>query len=352
MRLERTRLLCGMATLCGAIALGSMAGSARAQAGDGAEAATARDERKAESETIEFPIELEESEIAGFFERVQDTASRSPGVSVELAERPGPEGKVRKVILVRATDREEALANGRAQSFFRMMAQMQLDRRTDHNRKLMRITLSFPGGTVEEFVRAVSERPKLPKPTFASSYVANLKMRPIELSGLDVRSALQLLSKLPPTNFEGVPVPLTASFVGAETSASEDPGMALSKLQRSVFIIGPETYAPANAETTRRAAFWLGSDAVSDEALKILFDAIKFATDFESESTTFKAKYHQPSRLLIVRGTRDELGVVAQIVKSQFAGARAELPSFEPTEESDRESVQTKEEIRYVPDGH
>jgi hypothetical protein len=349
MRLERTLLLCGMATLCGAIALGSMAGTACAQAGNDRNPAV-EGPAQVESETIELPIELEESEIAGFFKKVESLA-RASDVLVELVERTSPEGNASKVILVRASATDTFLANAQAQRFRRLISDEQSKRVMARNTDLMRVTLSFPGGTVEEFVRAVSERAKLPKPTFTSSYVANLKMRSVELSGLEVRSALRLLEKLPPTNFEGIAVPLAADFIGAEYMPT-DAGSALPYLQQSVFVIGPATDPPAAPDTVRRAAFWLGSDAVSDEALKILFDAIAFATDFDGESMTFKAKYHQPSRLLIVRGTRDELGVVAQIVKSQFAGARAELPSFEPKEESDRESMQTKEEVgRFVPDG-
>jgi hypothetical protein len=63
----------------------------------------------------------------------------------------------------------------------------------------------------------------------------------------------------------------------------------------------------------RRAARGRGEDA-----LNVLFDAIKVAVDFDEESKTFKAKYHEASRLLIVRGTFDELGVVGQVVKAQF----------------------------------
>jgi hypothetical protein len=78
----------------------------------------------------------------------------------------------------------------------------------------------------------------------------------------------------------------------------------------------------------RRAARGRGEDA-----LNVLFDAIKVAVDFDEESKTFKAKYHEASRLLIVRGTFDELGVVGQVVKAQFPTARVELPAFEPASE-------------------
>jgi hypothetical protein len=50
------------------------------------------------------------------------------------------------------------------------------------------------------------------------------------------------------------------------------------------------------------------------------------AIDFDRRSTTFKAKYHKPSGLLIVQGTDEELGVAARVVRAKLPESRIELP--------------------------
>ncbi len=338
MRMERTGWRGATMAFGGAILLGSMAMQTSAWTGEltglqeGEPPAVAEVTRDSAQEALRFQLDMDPSQIEPFFKRMQ-RAARDWRVTIELADETGKDGSPVKVILVRGTSDDLPGARGQAAVFVKQVLAYEHDGANSlRNRELSRITIQFPGGTVGEFVEAISVQPKLPKPIFASSYVSNLRMRPVELNGLDIRNALRLLSKLPPTNFEGVPVPLSATFLGAE-NASSDPGDALPLLQRSTLIIGPENYAPASQAPTRRAAFWLGRDAVGEDALKVLFDAIKVAVDFDEESKTFKAKYHEASRLLIVRGTFDELGVVGQVVKAQFPTARVELPAFEPASE-------------------
>jgi hypothetical protein len=276
-----------------------------------------------EQETVEFWSSLPDETLKQIVEQTQKLAKEFR-VDMELVARVGADGAEHQVVLLRGKDgrsnleavRQELLGQERNWKYERAYEQS-------------RVTLDFPGGTVEEYVRAIGAKPKLPGPIFVSRELAQLRMRPIELRGLEFRKALALLSKLPPTNDAGQAVPLEASWVG-EVAPASDAAQKLEDYRRAILIVAPVESAARKSDATRRAAFALGEESISKPALTTLFDAIAVATNMDGESKTFKAQYHEPSGLLIVRGTRDELGVVAQIVKAKFPKARTELPSFDP----------------------
>lgn len=192
------------------------------------------------------------------------------------------------------------------------------------------VTIDFPGGTVEEFVAAVTKPLDLVPPIFQDDELRTLTMRPVKTKLLDVPAALQLLGRVPPTDKRGVPVPLVASFDNKRNAswAHENLPDLNERLRRSIIVIDRETDIPATAaEPLRRAAFGLGDEAPSREALAALLDAIDVAVGLDGESKTFRAKLHAPSNILILQGTSDEIALVAQIVKGRIPSARVELPN-------------------------
>ncbi|MDZ4754025.1 MAG: sigma-70 family RNA polymerase sigma factor [Phycisphaerae bacterium] len=67
---------------------------------------------------------------------------------------------------------------------------------------------------------------------------------------------------------------------------------------------------------------------IAPENLDALLDVIGAAINLDGDSSTFRAKYHAPSGLLIVRGTKDELELAAQIVRSKVPYAQVQLPEM------------------------
>lgn len=274
--------------------------------------------------TLEYRPALPDEDITRFFEKIQKLGPKEYRVELELVARVGNDQAEHAVILIHSDKQQNA------ERFHRELAGQEAGWKYERALERSRITLDFPGGTVEEYIRAVGAKPKLPAPTFVSKDIAELRVRPVQLRELEFRKALQLLGKLAPTNEVGQAVPLETSWIGDMTSGAEDLGNSLELYQRALLIVGPVDRKQSGAVITRRAAFALGEESISKPALATLFDAIGVATNMDGKSKTFKAQYHEPSGLLIVRGTRDELGVVAQIVKAKFPKARTELPSFDP----------------------
>ncbi|MDZ4753348.1 MAG: hypothetical protein SGJ11_02490 [Phycisphaerae bacterium] len=190
------------------------------------------------------------------------------------------------------------------------------------------VSAKFPGGSVEEFVDAVLGKFGFVPPIYQSEELRSLRMRPVEMKLMSISDALSLLSRVPPQDKNGEPVRLIArwSDVSPGILPRPSPEALLELYERQVLVINRESSNAESDGDVRRAAFTLGDETVPKEALDVMLDAVALATNLDGASTTFRAKFHAPTNLLIVRGTFDELGVVAQIVKGKFPNARVELP--------------------------
>ncbi|MBL9150539.1 MAG: hypothetical protein JNM94_17770 [Phycisphaerae bacterium] len=203
------------------------------------------------------------------------------------------------------------------------------------------VKVDFPGGVLEDYVRAITEPLGFDGIQFESEAVRKLWVQPIKLDGLDVASALSMLEKLPlRTSPTGGSASVSVTWI-PESPTDRRVDMRIGRLDdverfsrrdrlaRSLVVIKSAGGAGDAAET-RRAVFGLGGlKGFSTESLPNLLDAVHVALELDGGSTTFKAKYHEPSGLLIVRGTRDELGVVQQVLKARFPGATFDLPGFD-----------------------
>lgn len=203
------------------------------------------------------------------------------------------------------------------------------------------VSIDFPGGTVEEFVTSVLGTFELVPPVYANDDIRALRMTAVKTHQMSIAAALDLLVRVPPTDAYGQPVRLRVSGTGNEVpgaprySGRQSASSAEEALidQRSrVIVIERDPRANTAAEPARRAAIFLPPSRSSDAAIDELLDAISVAVHLEKRSPTFVAKMHKPSRMLIVRGTEDELGLVAQVVRGFEPNVRIELPTFSATE--------------------
>lgn len=191
------------------------------------------------------------------------------------------------------------------------------------------VTIDFSGGTVEEFVNAVIGKFNFVPPIYQDESYRKLTMRPVKTRLLDLSSALNLLSRVPPTDSNGASVPLRASFGGRDPqplAGRSNESLAL-QLARAVMVIDRAEPVKVDAATARRAAFSLGDESPKRELLDATLDVLSVAINLDGTSKTFRAKFHAPSNILIVQGTPDELAVAGQIVKARFPKAKVELPS-------------------------
>jgi hypothetical protein len=193
------------------------------------------------------------------------------------------------------------------------------------------VTIDFPGGTVEEFINAVIGKFNFVPPIYQDESFRKLSMRPVKTRLLDIPSALDLLSRVPPLDPSGASVPLRATFGNIDPQLSASAGRRSDalplQLSRAVMVIDRAEPTKVDTAPARRAAFSLGDDAPKRELLDATLDVLSVAINLDGPSKTFRAKFHAPSNILIVQGTPDELAVAGQVVKARFPKAKIELPS-------------------------
>ena len=213
------------------------------------------------------------------------------------------------------------------------------------NAKLMRrtITLDFKGGTLGSYIDALVGHFGLPKPLFDPPELRSATMPAVQLNRLDLGSAFALPGSV--TISDGSKSPLRvktewigsgAAFRGGTRSTTDFP---IEQFRQAVCIIRRvDGSASANQLPNQRVVINLSISTDKDfgEQLNIIVAAMQVAVDLDGRSTTFKAKFHEPSRLLIVQGTPDEIETAAQIVRAKFPNSLIEMPSrpaSQPTEQ-------------------
>ncbi|MFO0829001.1 MAG: hypothetical protein U0572_12750 [Phycisphaerales bacterium] len=197
-------------------------------------------------------------------------------------------------------------------------------------------TIDFPGGTLGNYVDALVQHFGLPKPVFDPPELRNARMPSVQLNRLDLASAFGLPGNLALRDESNRPIRVRTAWVGPGAAPFPGPTIyarsdkPLADYRQSVCIISrvADKNLPSAPESSR-AVFNLISEkgSITPDELRTVMDAIQVAIDLDERSTTFKAKFHEPSGLLIVRGTSDELGVAAQVVRAKLPKSRIELPT-------------------------
>ncbi len=196
-------------------------------------------------------------------------------------------------------------------------------------------TLDFKGGTLGSYIDALVQHFALPKPVFDPPELRNVTMPAVQLNRLDLASAFSLPASLSLLDESKNPIRVRTAWVGpgADPSPSSVQGprsdKPLSDYRQSVCIVArvADKSLPSNPETHRAVFNLIGEKgALSAGQLRTIMEAIQMAIDMDGHSSTFKAKFHEPSGLLILQGTDEELGVAAQVVRAKLPQARIELP--------------------------
>lgn len=206
-------------------------------------------------------------------------------------------------------------------------------RELEHAR-LMRqtATLDFKGGTLGSYIDSLVQHFALPTPVFDPPELRAAVMPAVQLNRLDLASAFALPGSLSLMDESKSTVRIRVMWVGPGSSgivARAPTDRPLDDYRQSVCIISRVVDKSANgpAESRRAIINLMGEKGqVTSSELRMIMEAIQVAIDFDGRSPTFKAKYHEPSGLLIVQGTNDELGVAAQVVRAKLPQSRIELP--------------------------
>jgi hypothetical protein len=283
----------------------------------------------------EFFRTLSDRERESYPERLRSML----GLSQEVYLFPDPEGRIRSL-------RWAGGDVGELRTRLEEVLRLEWNQRELEHAKLMRrtITLDFKGGSLGSYIDALVAHFGLPKPLFDPPELRSATMPAVQLNRLDLGSAFALPGSV--TISDGSKSPLRvktewigpgANFRGGTRSITEFP---IEQFRESVCIIRRvDTAASADQSPNQRVVINLSISTDKDfgEQLNIIVAAMQVAVDLDGRSPTFKARFHEPSRLLIVQGTTDEIETAAQIVRAKHPQSRIEMPrqsAPEPAEQS------------------
>jgi hypothetical protein len=283
----------------------------------------------------EFFRTLSDRERESYPERLRSML----GLSQEVYLFPDPEGRIRSL-------RWAGGDVGELRTRLEKVLRVEWNQRELEHAKLMRrtITLDFKGGSLGSYIDALVAHFGLPKPLFDPPELRSATMPAVQLNRLDPASAFALPGSV--TISDGSKSPLrvktewigpAATLRGGTRSITEFP---IEQFRESVCIIRRvDTASSADQSPNQRVVINLSisTDRDFNEQLNIIVAAMQVAVDLDGRSTTFKARFHEPSRLLIVQGTADEIETAAQIVRAKHPHSRIEMPrqsAPEPAEQS------------------
>ncbi|MCH8241840.1 MAG: hypothetical protein IH897_04410 [Planctomycetes bacterium] len=166
-----------------------------------------------------------------------------------------------------------------------------------------RLDISFPGGTLQAYVEAI----RLARPTGAANVVVTpnaktLPVPPVSLVAVTVEAAVQMLEgSYTAKNGE-------ITHVGVETYAIGDSPDLLMK------IVAEKAYHPV------RSAVWSVEQALAaGQTTEELLGAVEAVLSLFSQKA--EISYHPPTRLLIARGTDEQLELVREALNELIESA-------------------------------
>lgn len=185
-----------------------------------------------------------------------------------------------------------------------------------------RISISFKGGTVEQYLAALREAaPKdLPVNIVASKDFQSVQIPPVELTDTSVYAALAALTVLVPRSEYAVDVKPLAQW---NTGGQGDANAFAIEAQRRFMPPGPQSLKVVSVRDLLSAEGADPSERVSAEtlltAVKTALGEVPGAGDPPPE-----VKFHAESGLLIVRASDVELEAVKQVVKELGSSVRSD----------------------------
>lgn len=187
------------------------------------------------------------------------------------------------------------------------------------------LVVDFPGGSVFDYLRLIGRSAGFDGFVFRDeALLRELTLPAVTLRGSDLQTAVQIVTTLGYRLTDGREASVSATWIGPATIINRqvhpqpDPAFLADALRRSVCLIFPAASDPSRRGQSpiSKTVFDLsGMGAVDPDEVQRLLDAIAIAIELDGDSPTFFAKFHEPSALLIVRGTQGELNVAREIVR-------------------------------------
>lgn len=190
------------------------------------------------------------------------------------------------------------------------------------------IAFSFPGGTAVEYVEAVRAASD-DKNVVVMPGCENFSMPGVELSGVSTRGALAALEFATPID------------------AATDARLILNEMG-DVFVVVPSVAGKDIFNTTSTAVFSLAEmiEVGAVEAGDVL-TAVEAALEL-SGSDTPKMRYHPETRLLMVRGAKDDLAAVERVLRGVKDSASVLQVGAKRIEEIRQNIEETRAELEAI----
>lgn len=187
------------------------------------------------------------------------------------------------------------------------------------------LDIDFAGGSVREYLELVGH-----KANFSGFVINNPKeldgyqLPPIVLRKSGLLTAVEVVDKICyPTDEQGRARNVAIEWVGEGFDGFRHGMLDHTALLRSVCLVRPAPeqakQSATKAPTLQRAVFDLTALRESGNAdVQAIIGAVTLGIEMEGPSSTFSIKFHEPSRLLLIRGTTAEITIARDIVQTRM----------------------------------
>lgn len=169
------------------------------------------------------------------------------------------------------------------------------------------VSVNFPGGTVQEYVQLLRTSAKDPVNIAASEQLLSTQIPEIELKNVTLMSALRALGTI--GDGAGMIDVRDLSLVGKTGERVGSPVYEVIWVPRRA----SEEHAVTTYSLFDRLPALTDDDAT--RMAETLVSAAQAALQMSGSSATWDLKFHRPSRLLLVKGSRNQIEVVSGVVE-------------------------------------
>ncbi len=214
------------------------------------------------------------------------------------------------------------------------------------------INVDFEGGSVLAYLQALGTQASFESFIVPDPRALEALMLPsVKLRDADLRTAVDIITSSKFRAPAGGYVSVNAVWVGPAAQRTGDEQERLNVARSACIVTVPTVTQPGGrSDAVMRTVFDLAPlKEASASDIQSILDAITVAIEMDDGAATFQAKYHEPSRLLIVRGTPQDVDLVREIVRvrvpkaSERLGTTSDAPPPAPLSE-ERISTMSKEE--------
>ncbi|MBL9150232.1 MAG: hypothetical protein JNM94_16205 [Phycisphaerae bacterium] len=207
------------------------------------------------------------------------------------------------------------------------------------------VSLDFKGGSVLDYLKQLGAATGFDGFVIREpALLEQIDMPPVTLRGTDLETAIKSITSSDRTEYRAIRLRdgrlarVTLEWLVPDGSTPNRPSPLNAEeyaaaLRRGLVVVAVVPWTEKQVPTTR-TVFDLSRVPNADKAfVQSLLDAISLAVELDGESPSFRAKYHEPSRILIVRGTDAEIALVREIIQLRVPSAKShdsEIPKPDP----------------------